>query len=89
MFLNVGSIRQSKLLLLIVLLNPCFIFPKNLILLFIDKVTTGTYLFEMLLQLFVLLLLPEQGNYKVCVNSEITYKHGRILILYVTIDGLE
>ena len=55
MFLNVGSIRQSELLFIgfdvvsdlyffqdIVLLNPCFIFYKNLILSFTDKVTTGT-----------------------------------------------
>ena len=55
MFLKVGSIRQSELLFIgfdvvsdlyffqdIVLLNPCFIFYKNLILSFTDKVTTGT-----------------------------------------------
>ena len=51
MFLNVGSIRQSKLLFFncavisdlymfqeIVILNLCFIFSKNLILSFIDRV---------------------------------------------------
>ena len=54
MFLNVGSIKYSKLLffccvvisdlylfLEIFYLNPCVIFSKNLILSFIDKVTTG------------------------------------------------
>ena len=53
-FLNVGSIIQSKLLFFgfvvisdlylfqdIVLLNTCFKFSKNLMLLFIGKVTTG------------------------------------------------
>ena len=51
MFLNVGSIRQSKLLFFncavisdlymfqeIVILNLCFIFSKNLILSFTDRV---------------------------------------------------
>ena len=51
MFLNVGSIRQSKLLFFncavisdlymfheIVILNLCFIFSKNLILSFIERV---------------------------------------------------
>ena len=55
MFLNAGSIRQSKLLFFgcvvisdlyllseIVLLNLYFIFSKKLILLLIDKVTTRT-----------------------------------------------
>ena len=55
-FLNVGSIRQSKLLFFdsvvtsdlylfqeIVPLIPCFIFSKNLILSFIDQVTTETW----------------------------------------------
>ena len=54
-FINVGSIRRSKLLVFgcvfildlylfheIVLLNDCIIFSKNLILSLIDKVTTGT-----------------------------------------------
>ena len=54
MFLNVGSIKYSKLLffccvvisdlylfLEIFYLNPCVIFSKNLILSFIDKVATG------------------------------------------------
>ena len=54
-FLNAGLIRKSKLLFFgcvvtsdlylfhkIVLLNSCFIFSKSLILLLIDKVTTGT-----------------------------------------------
>ena len=53
-FLNVGSIIQSKLLFFgsalisdlylfqeTILLNPCFKCSKNLMLLFIDKVTTG------------------------------------------------
>ena len=53
-YLNVRSIRQSRLLVFgcvvisdlylfqeIVLLNPCFISSKNLILSLIDKVTTG------------------------------------------------
>ena len=54
-FLNVGSIRQSRLLFFgcvvisdlylfqeIILLNPCFIFFQNMILSLMDKVTTGT-----------------------------------------------
>ena len=53
-FLNVGSIMQFKLpffgcvvlsnlyLLHEILLNPCLMFSKNLMLLFIEKATTGT-----------------------------------------------
>ena len=35
------NLNHISLLQEIVLLNPCFIFSKNLILLSIDKVTTG------------------------------------------------
>ena len=47
---------------------------------------SGRFLFT---PYFKLLLITFFGKNKICVNSHITDKYGRILILNVTIDGSE
>ena len=54
MFFGCVVISDLYLLKEIVLLNPCFIFSKNLVLSLIDKVTTGTWS----LALFILNVAP-------------------------------
>ena len=102
MFLKAGSIRQSKLLFLgcviisdkylfqeVVLLNPCLIFSKNVILSLIEKVTTGAYSLELVSAKFIpaMLLFCRVGTggrfaspsfpalSGVCTTIFVLYKH--------------
>ena len=86
MLLNVGSIRQFKLLLLgcvvisdlhlfqgIVLLKSCFMLSKNSIWSFTDEVTTGTQS----LALFILI----RGLGELAFGSGQTYSFGKVLYI--------
>ena len=96
MLLNVGSIRQFKLLLLgcvvisdlhlfqgIVLLKSCFMLSKNSIWSFTDEVTTGTQS----LALFILNLSSEVdaggigGLGELAFGSGQTYSFGKVLYI--------